>query len=96
MVVNRFLSILHHNRMHEVKIAIASKAKDIYGYKLIKRKLLNCNANIFFNQWCLQNSLTPKYANIKIPNTTESLYFLLCFIYQPEDTPPRGSKHVAG
>ena len=73
--------------MHKVKTATASIAKDICRYKNIKRKLLNCNTNIFFNQWCLQNGLTPNYSNIKIPNTTESLYCLIYFIYQPEDDP---------
>lgn len=73
--------------MHKVKTAITSIAKDIYRYKNIKRKLRNCNANIFFNQWCLQNGLTPNYANIKVPNTLESVYFLVYFIYQREDDP---------
>jgi hypothetical protein len=77
-MVNFFFFILHHNMMLKVKIAIARKAKDIYRYRNIKR-----NANFFFNKWCLQNGLTPNYANIKIPNTTKSVYF----IYQPEDDP---------
>jgi len=73
--------------MHNVKTAIASKAKDIYRFKNIKRKLINCNAKIFFNQRCLHNGLNPNYANIKIPNTMESVYSLVYFIYQPEDDP---------
>jgi hypothetical protein len=73
--------------MHKVNSAIASKAKEIYRYKNIKRKLLNCNADIFFNQWYLQNGLIPNYANIKISNTMEFVYFIVYFIYQLEDDP---------
>jgi nitric oxide reductase activation protein len=29
-------------------------------------KLLNCNANIYFNKKCLEQNLTPKYAQTKI------------------------------
>jgi hypothetical protein len=66
--------------MHKVKIVIASKAKDIYRYKNIKRKLLSSNANIFFNQWCLQNGRNPNYANIKIPDTMESILPIIFLI----------------
>jgi hypothetical protein len=35
--------------MTNVKMFIASQAKNIYLYKNSKRKVLNCNANIFLN-----------------------------------------------
>jgi hypothetical protein len=86
-----------------VVVAISSQANDIYKYKNIKRKLLNCSANIFFNRRCLQNGLTPNYANIKIPNPTEaarytkirvrspfrtwSVHFIVCFKYELEVDP---------
>jgi hypothetical protein len=38
----------------------------------MKRRLFNCNTNIFFKQRCLQNGLTPNYANTKIPVTKEA------------------------
>jgi hypothetical protein len=41
--------LAQHNKMHYFKIVIANQAKDIYQYENIKRKLLNCNVNIFFN-----------------------------------------------
>jgi hypothetical protein len=31
---------------------------------------LCCNANIYFNQKCLQNNITPKLVKIKIPSTS--------------------------
>jgi hypothetical protein len=33
----------------------------------LKRKLYKCNANIYFNQQCLQKQLIPTYAKIKSP-----------------------------
>jgi hypothetical protein len=55
-----------HNRTHSIKIINASHASSIYRYMNTKLKLLNCNANIYFNRKCLEFSLTPKYAQTKI------------------------------
>ena len=41
-------------------------------YKNTRSKLLNCCANIYFNRQCLIKKVTPKYANIKFPNTSPS------------------------
>jgi len=48
---------------------VANEAKDIYHYKNTKAELLNCNANIYFNQPCIKKGITPKYTKIKVPNT---------------------------
>jgi hypothetical protein len=40
----------------------------IRKYKDLKRRLYNCNATIYFNKQCLKRQVTPKYANIKVPN----------------------------
>ena len=42
----------------------------IHRYVNLKRKLYNCNASVYFNKQCLKRSLTPSYANIKVPNTS--------------------------
>jgi hypothetical protein len=39
--------------MHFIKIVNASQARSIYTYMNTKIKLLNCNANIYFNKRCL-------------------------------------------
>jgi hypothetical protein len=42
----------------------------IHKYENLKRKLHNCNANIYLNQQCLKKQLTPAYAQIKVPNNS--------------------------
>jgi hypothetical protein len=43
----------------------------IFKYKNLKTKLVNCNANIYFNLQCLAKHIIPNYAkNIKIPYTS--------------------------
>jgi hypothetical protein len=42
----------------------------IHQYENVKRKLLFCNADIYFNQQCLHNKVTPKFARIKIPGNS--------------------------
>jgi hypothetical protein len=59
--------------MNNIKF-IASQAKQIYRYKSLKTKILKCNANVFFNKQCLNKNLTPKYANIKVSNTSKAAY----------------------
>ena len=54
--------------MTHLKIVNASRGP-IHKYEDLKRKLYKCNANIYFNQQCLKQHLTPSYARIKIPNT---------------------------
>jgi hypothetical protein len=41
----------------------------IHKCENLKRKLYNCNANIYFNQQCLKQQLIPNYAKIKVLNT---------------------------
>jgi hypothetical protein len=55
--------------MTHLKIINASRGS-IQKYENLKRKLYNCNANIYFNNQCLKKQLTPSYANIKFPNTS--------------------------
>ena len=49
---------------------VASQAKTIIQFKNLRTKVAKCSANIYFNKRCLQNKVTPKYAQIKIPNTS--------------------------
>jgi hypothetical protein len=53
----------------KIKIVNGSQASSINKYMNTKRKLLNCNANIYFNRTCLEQNLTPKYAQIHIKIT---------------------------
>jgi hypothetical protein len=55
--------------MSHLKVINASRGS-IHKYENLKRKLHNCNANIYFNQQCLKKQLTPKYALIRVPNTS--------------------------
>jgi hypothetical protein len=51
----------------------ASLAYSINKYTNIKKRLLTCNANIYFNKSCLAYKVIPKYAqiNLKTSNTSE-------------------------
>ena len=53
----------------KVKV-IASQAISIYKYKNLRQKLLNCNANIYFNKQCLTHKVIPTYAKIRVPYTS--------------------------
>jgi quinol monooxygenase YgiN len=57
-----------------MKFIDASQAYSIVKYTNTKRKLLNCNANIYFNKACLRHNITPKYAqvHIKTANTSKA------------------------
>jgi hypothetical protein len=48
----------------------ASEARTINRYMNLKTKLMKCYANLYFNRQCLVKKLIPKYADIKIPNTS--------------------------
>ena len=49
---------------------IASQAKAINQFKNLRTKVAKCSANIYFNQQCLHNKVIPKYAPLKVPNTS--------------------------
>jgi hypothetical protein len=55
--------------MNKLKIINASRGV-IHQYENVKRKLLSCNADIYFNQQCLLRRLIPKFARIKIPGNS--------------------------
>ena len=57
--------------MNKMKIIGTSQVHN-HKFKNLKRKILNCNANLFFNQKCLKHKITPKYANIQVPYTSEA------------------------
>jgi hypothetical protein len=59
-----------HNGLNNIRF-IVSQAKHIYRYKSLKTKILKCNANIFFNKQYLNKNVTPKYADIKVANTSK-------------------------
>jgi len=60
------LTTQKHNGTYNFKIVIATQANNVHKYKSSKRKILNCNSNIFVNQKCLRNDLVPNYENILI------------------------------
>lgn len=62
-----------------LKIFFTSQAY-FYRFFNLKKKLYNCNANIFFNQECLQYKIIPNYAKIKIPYTSKMSNYS-CKIY---------------
>jgi hypothetical protein len=47
----------------------------IHKYGNLKRKLYNCNANIYFNQQCLRKQLIPTYTKIKAPYTSPAFKY---------------------
>jgi hypothetical protein len=55
--------------MNRLKIVNAGQGV-IHEYENTKRKLLICNANIYFNKQCHQKGFTPNYAKIRIPGNT--------------------------
>ena len=55
--------------MNKLKIVNPSQGF-IHQYENIKRKLLFCNAGIYFNQQCVHKKLIPRYARIKMPSYT--------------------------
>jgi len=55
--------------MSQLKVINASQGC-IHKHENLKRKLYNCNANIYCKRQCLQKQLVPKYARIKDPNTS--------------------------
>jgi hypothetical protein len=55
--------------MLKVKL-LASQALTINRYKDLRTKIAKCSANICFNKQCLTKKVIPKYAQIKIPNTS--------------------------
>jgi hypothetical protein len=59
-----------HNGMSLIKILPASQAPYINQYKNTRRKILNCNANINFNQEYIKRNIIPQYATIKVPHTS--------------------------
>ena len=70
-----------HNGMNSTKTVIASQANRIHHYKNVRRKILKCCADIYFNQQCVKQNLIPNYAKvkIKISNTNQPqnlLYYI--------------------
>jgi len=48
----------------------------IHQYEDLKRKIYNCNDNIYFNQRYLHNTTIPNFAKIRIPNTSQASKFI--------------------
>ena len=55
--------------MSHLKV-IGTSQGPIHRFTSLKRKLYKCSANIYFNQKCLKNKLTPTYARVKFPKTS--------------------------
>ena len=66
--------------MSSIKIVQASQATRIYQYKNIKRKILKCCANIYFNKQCQKHKLTPNHTKIHIPHTSPAAIHTQCKI----------------
>jgi len=47
-----------------------TQARSVSLYKNVRPKLLKCCANVYFNKQSLNKKLVPKYANVKIVNTS--------------------------
>ena len=54
-----------------LKVTVASQSH-AHRLKNLKRKLHNCNVNIFCSQECLRHKLIPNYARKKIPHTSKA------------------------
>ena len=61
--------------MSSIKIIDASIARNITHCKNLKRKILKCCANIYFNKQCQKHNLTPKYTQIKTPLTSPAAIY---------------------
>ena len=59
--------------MQSIKVLNTSQVNSIYKYMNTKRKLLFCNANIYFNKKCLENNVIPKYAYTNITTQNKKL-----------------------
>lgn len=55
-----------HNILHASSIPYVY----IHQYNNTTMKIVNCNANIYFNQECIKNSLIPQYGKLQIPHTS--------------------------
>jgi len=49
---------------------IARQANSVNLYKKCRSRLLKCCANIYFNKQCLLKKVIPKYAKIKLGNSS--------------------------
>jgi len=49
---------------------LSSQAQNINQYKNLRTKVAKCCANVGFNKQCLYSKVVPKYAQLKIPNTS--------------------------
>ena len=55
--------------MTSVKL-ISRQANSVNLYKICRSKLLKCCANIYFNKQCLLQKVIPKFAKIKLGNSS--------------------------
>jgi hypothetical protein len=56
--------------MLQFRIYNTIQVKSVFQCMNLKRKLLQCNANIKFNKTCLAENIVPKYAEIKVLGNT--------------------------
>jgi hypothetical protein len=65
------LSLLDCNTTDTLCLKIKNASRSyILQCENLNRKLYNCNANVYFNQKYLHNNTIPKFAKIKITNTS--------------------------
>jgi hypothetical protein len=57
-------------------IVLTSQAHITNRYKNVKKKVLNCNANVYFSKQCISRNLTPNDVNVNISNTSPAARFL--------------------
>jgi hypothetical protein len=69
-----FIILYNKTGMSQPKFMNASQGC-IHKCENLKRKLYNCNGNIYFNRQCLQKQRNPNYARIKYPNTSPAFKY---------------------
>jgi hypothetical protein len=69
-----------HSGVHHFKIVNTSQGYT-HKYENLKRKLYNCNPNIYFNRTCLKKQLTPTMKRINTTNTSSKLRVVYDYIH---------------
>jgi hypothetical protein len=61
---------LHKGMSHIIFYMLVWLHTHIHQYNNTTIKIVNCNANIYFNQECIKNSIIPQYAKLQISHTS--------------------------
>ena len=77
LTVPLYLLFIHTTGMAHFRIMNASQSS-IHKFERLKRELYNFIASIHFNRQCITRNLTPAYARIKVPNTSQAHSYTQC------------------